>query len=369
MRVPLYRRISNDILSLIDSGKLCCGERIFSSREIIEKYGVSQITALRVFKELVASGLVVRRNGLGYFVKGVEEKQQGGRIFCAFRPPRPINSTDNYGTRIFLGIVSACAVAGQNLLISRHTQAFQYQTLPQTIDETLRAVAAEIDGNIASLSGILLDMRFTDEYVAKYVLPVAGDCPVVIIGRDSSLPVFTCSCPMESCSSEVANLAVNSLAEKFLLFPLQGAYDSQYFCSCVEKELLRLGVTAKQIQVIEGGLLSNSRDSEIYGEIVKFVQAHPRKLMLISSSDHWSLVLLEGLRAKGVELGRDATLISIDGMEGINTVSPRITSINFSPERMGELAVEVVLDGNQTVKRKYFTDYKVELNETCFFRE
>jgi DNA-binding LacI/PurR family transcriptional regulator len=369
MRVPLYRGISDEILALINSGELRCGERIYSSREIVEKYGVSQITALRVFKELVASGLVVRRNGLGYFVRGVEEKGRGEYVFCAFRPPRQINFTDNYGTRIFFGIVSGCALSGQSLMLSRHTQAIRFQNLLQTTEETARAVAAEIDSNIESLGGILLDMRFSDEHIAKHILPVAGNCPVVVIGRDSDLPLFTCSRPLKSCASEVANLAVNSSAEHFFLFPLTGVYDSQFFCSCVEKELLRLGVAANHIQVVEDGLQNQNRDLEIYDEIVQFVQSHPKKLMLISSGDHWSLALLKSLRAKGVELGRDVTLISLDGLEGISAFAPRITSINFFPERMGELAVEIVLSGNHTVKRSYFTDYKVELNETCFFRD
>ena len=94
MSIPAYRIITDDLLRAITDGRLKPGDRIASIRELSAQYHVSQITVLRVFKELVLAGKIVRREGTGYYVKenGPVEKK-GNTLILACRSPRPIPAT------------------------------------------------------------------------------------------------------------------------------------------------------------------------------------------------------------------------------------------------------------------------------------
>ena len=78
MGTPVYKTITDDILKAIDSGRLKPGDRIASIRELCDQYNVSQITVLRVFKELVQADRIVRHEGTGYFVKDAEKMDRSG---------------------------------------------------------------------------------------------------------------------------------------------------------------------------------------------------------------------------------------------------------------------------------------------------
>lgn len=77
---PLYRQIHHELRHLIVSGKILPGEPFPSEKEISRTYNVSRFTVQQVFRLLVQEGLVVRRQGLGTFVRQLAEAQRGERI-------------------------------------------------------------------------------------------------------------------------------------------------------------------------------------------------------------------------------------------------------------------------------------------------
>jgi GntR family transcriptional regulator len=66
--VPLYMQLVLLLQSAIEQGSLKAGDQLPSERELVERYGVSRITASNALQELVQSGLAYRRHGLGTFV-------------------------------------------------------------------------------------------------------------------------------------------------------------------------------------------------------------------------------------------------------------------------------------------------------------
>lgn len=362
MKTPQYRQITDEILAQIEAGELAPGSRVLSSREITEHYSVSQITALRVFKELIASGRVVRRNGLGYFVREEGAVQGNGPIFCVFRPPMQINAVENYGSRIFNGIVNACASSRLSLSLSRHILDLKYPAVSLS-EELLQSVATEFSGLPAG-TGILLDMRFSDEMIAKYFLPVCADKALVVAGRQTGLPVLCTSVPMTACASDMVSLALQSRAEEFILFPLQAVFDSDILCAELKRGLLQSGVAPDRIRVIDDALTSNARDAEIAAELAARIKSRKCKVMLLVSGDHLALSLQKALREQDIELGRDAALLSLGGFEGASAVTPRISTLAVNAERLGELAVQALLSRHSSLKNNYTTEYKVVLNDT-----
>ena len=55
---PPYRRIAVEIAERIAAGEIAPGERVPSTRQIIERYGVAMATASKVLTELRLQGLV-----------------------------------------------------------------------------------------------------------------------------------------------------------------------------------------------------------------------------------------------------------------------------------------------------------------------
>ncbi|HCR4688952.1 TPA: GntR family transcriptional regulator, partial [Enterococcus faecium] len=65
---PKYLEIKQNLKQQIVTGQFHNGDRFYSESEIIKKYNVSSITAIRALKELVAEGYIVRYQGIGTFV-------------------------------------------------------------------------------------------------------------------------------------------------------------------------------------------------------------------------------------------------------------------------------------------------------------
>jgi len=65
---PPYRRIAVEIAERIAAGEIAPGERVPSTRQIIERYGVAMATASKVLTELRLQGLVRAEPGVGTVV-------------------------------------------------------------------------------------------------------------------------------------------------------------------------------------------------------------------------------------------------------------------------------------------------------------
>jgi GntR family transcriptional regulator len=64
----MYYRIEQGILEQIQSGLLKPGEQLPTEAELVERHGVSRITAKRALDDLVNQGLAYRQQGKGTFV-------------------------------------------------------------------------------------------------------------------------------------------------------------------------------------------------------------------------------------------------------------------------------------------------------------
>ncbi|HGW6192749.1 TPA: GntR family transcriptional regulator, partial [Enterococcus faecalis] len=72
---PMYLEIKNDLKQQIVNGEFHNGDRFYSEAEIIKKYNVSSITAIRALKELVNEGYIVRYQGKGTFISRARKEK------------------------------------------------------------------------------------------------------------------------------------------------------------------------------------------------------------------------------------------------------------------------------------------------------
>ncbi len=64
-RVPLYQQLAAQLRRLIETGALQPGERIDNEARLAERLDLSRPTVARAMRELVGTGLLVRRRGFG----------------------------------------------------------------------------------------------------------------------------------------------------------------------------------------------------------------------------------------------------------------------------------------------------------------
>ncbi len=66
--LPLYKKVKAHVLSLIETGTLKPGDRGPSEADLVNKMGVSRMTANRALRELHEAGFVTRVPGVGTFI-------------------------------------------------------------------------------------------------------------------------------------------------------------------------------------------------------------------------------------------------------------------------------------------------------------
>lgn len=363
MSIPAYRIITDDLLRAITAGRLKPGDRIASIRELSAQYHVSQITVLRVFKELVLAGKIVRREGTGYYVKenGPVEKK-GNTLILACRSPRPIPEDDSFILRLTEGIQTRTLEEGFNLFVPRTIAMVRMPVIDAAHMESLLRDLQEVPHP----AGIILDMLYPDEMIAKYILPKLDGLPCVIAGRRSRLPVRTVSLPFEKCADDAAMLALKSGAKEFFIYE-QGSNPwggNRILCSRLREQLTRNGIPSKTIHYREKILMSPQRDSELIAELGEKILGSPHKTLVFSSSDYFTKVIMDRLH-ESCRFGSRASLITFGGFEFIRKYDPPVTSLVPNARRIGVLAVEQILKNDMAAySADLMTDYKIELNGT-----
>lgn len=67
-RIPAYVRVKRALLELVERGEYERDRPFITERKVCERFGVSTTTAVRALNELVAEGVLIRRQGKGTFV-------------------------------------------------------------------------------------------------------------------------------------------------------------------------------------------------------------------------------------------------------------------------------------------------------------
>lgn len=363
MGTPVYKTITDDLLKAIDSGRLRPGDRIASIRELCDQYNVSQITVLRVFKELVQADRIVRHEGTGYFVKDAEKMDRSGNtLILACRSPRAISEHDNFILRLSEGIHTHALEKGFNLFVPKTVATVRGHEIDDAHMENLLRDIQEVPHP----AGIIFDMLYPDVMIEKHILPKIGKLPCVIAGRPSRLPIRTVSLPFEKAADDAAMLAVKSGAKEFFIYE-QGSNPwggNRILCSRLREQLIRNGIPSKMIHCREKILMSPQRDSELIAELGEKILGSTQKTLVFSSSDYFTKVIMDRLH-ESCRFGSRASLMTFGGFEFIRKYDPPVTSLVPDARRIGVLAVEQILKNDMAAySADLMTDYKIELNGT-----
>lgn len=344
--IPLYLQIKDEIKDLINTGKLKEGDKIPSVNDITQKYGVSPITAVRVFKELSRENYASPEKGKGYFVSLRQEKNSPrklhGVIGCVIRPYRPTTDYDNYFNEINAGIQKECMRQNFDTLYPYFCSDLSNQNLsPQTVtklEQVILSVAARVDG-------LILDERIPDSVLEKVVGKLK--IPHVLVFRQSSVPIVKSLVPAFNDGVKKAmELAVKSgyrsfiLCNHFLLHPTINSAMNE-----VRNKLNELGNKNSHICSI---LIDNcfAKDFDMMGGIMSAydkLKTNNRKTLIFCVTDGIARYVCDEMEKRGIFFGSDLGLLGAGGFNWSTMKKPEIATVDTKPFELGKLAAICIL--------------------------
>ncbi|MFA6100600.1 MAG: LacI family DNA-binding transcriptional regulator [Victivallaceae bacterium] len=339
--LSMYQKITDDIRGAIDYGVLKPGDKVPSVSALKGKYGVSHITALRVYKELSDLRYVQQKRGCGYFVRSNEELKRPaftGNIGCFIRPLRAYNNTDNYFNDINLGI--------QTEICSRHINLLTSHTVlplnsPPVSDASLEHIVDAMLEMTDRVDGYLVDERITDDMLQR-ALRHTGK-PMVIVNRLSELPVDTVTPPNREGVTKGLDTAARMGYSSFI-YCNQGTAQTNFqerfaaFKSFVAEN----NIPDSRIVIVDGCSLNPL--AETLASLEKGIkQLKPQGRILIVVPASIGQECLDWLPTRNLRPGKDIGVLCTDGFGYSSFKKPEMTSVLSKPEQIGYMAVDRLL--------------------------
>lgn len=340
--VSMYQKITDDIRGAIDYGVLKPGDKVPSVSALKGKYGVSHITALRVYKELSDLRYVQQKRGCGYFVRSNEELKRPaftGNIGCFIRPLRGYNNIDNYFNDINLGIQTEICGRHINLLTSHTVLPLNN---PPVSDASLEHIADAMLEMADNVDGYLVDERIPDNMLQRVIR--SSDKPMVIINRLSKLPMDTVTPPNREGMLKILDTAVRIGYNNFIYCSpgtTQTNYQERF--AAFKSFAVNNNIPDSRIVVVDGCSLNPL--AETLASLEKGIkQLKPQgKLLIAASLDPIGREILDWLPTINLHPGKDIGVLSTDGFGYINFKKPEMTSVLSRPEQLGGMAVDLLL--------------------------
>ncbi len=362
MRRSLYQVIAEDLITAIDNGKLKPGDDVWSLKDMKERYGVSHLTALKTFKILSEQNRIERQNGGRYRVAYPENNRNGNRIISAFRMLSEYNTYDNFGNRIISGIMRGCLQKGFSITALPGVIAVSGR-LPTELEA--QHLAEEITKE-KNCSGVIFDMRFSDELLEKYLLPVCNSIPSVLVGRNSRLPINTVSIPNQECGEAAAKLAIHSGAGQYVILGVECFSDQDIFFQSFSKTLHKEGIDSRKLVYMTSSYKMNNQahNLQMLEQLLHLVKDFSCKSFIIALNGFASRRICNMLQDNGLKLHDDFCLLSYGGFEISYNFTPRIAEIAVNAEEIGYIAADIVTGSSKRFQKEHYCGYRIDFNET-----
>lgn len=128
--------VKDALLRSIAAGEFDHDQPFATQRQLVERFGVSTTTAVRVLNDLARDGVVVRRRGMGTFVARPAPPPAAGTV--AFVSPDEVGP---HQAALTAGLIGECAARGRTLVVAHTTSAGdEGEVLRRVVDAGARAV-------------------------------------------------------------------------------------------------------------------------------------------------------------------------------------------------------------------------------------
>lgn len=342
MDIGLYQSIATEIGARIAAGELRPGDKIPSAQNLREQYGISHITAVRVYGELQEQALIEQRPGRGYFVRSGNNKKEAARhgMIASFVRPLRMHSSDNYFNEINFGLQSACLEHCFNLLSSHAIRPLNQTPVGPAVQRQLLAAMQE---QAPKVDGMLLDERITDEVIEE-VLRIPGIPPMVLLNRYSPLVDSV----LPPCRENMAELA--RLTERFgyrkCLYLEAGTLQS---IDCEYGAAFRKYFDGGPLEIVPNCCIDSAEQTEKrIAAALERLTALPGRLLVLGLSDTSVLQFGRLAAEQGMTPGVDFGLCGGQNTLQLDFAPLPVASMLPGTVEMGKLAVHALQERMRT---------------------
>lgn len=325
MNQPLYKKIYNDLLQLIQNKSLSPGTQLPTEKELSETYDVSRITSKRALTELESQGFIYRIQGKGSFVKAEKKASHHRMLFSS-----PFKNQIFTGAYIN-GMEPLLTAAGYDLLMVSH----DYLKNCSIVD-----ICQDFDGLIYYADNIEdnLDLLFSLE---------ANQFPLVILDKhfyELRVPTILSD-----------NFIGGKIATEYLLknghrniayifgsnTPPQST--RQRYLGYLEA-LNQQGITAHS--TLEDSLLTPKMPAQMQKKQIT---------ALICENDLTAIEAIRLFRQAGFNVPRDFSVVGFDDIQAAALVDPPLTTVSQDFVKLGATAAEqaLLLIGGKSVAEEF----------------
>lgn len=325
-----YRQIAESLRDEIIRGKYGVGDAFFSVTGLCRRFGVSRLTAVKVFDLLKEERLICSRNGSGTYVAERPHARKIGFIVPG------LAFSEFYGP-IVREMVRLSARLGFELLLGEAYSSDTRSCTREVADLAARFIASRVDGVIyqpldLSPEGRLLNERILRAFVRAKMQVVLFDADVVEPPARSSYDVI--------CLDNVA--AGEAAADR--LFE-SGAHEV-----CFVRGLKLLSNVQERIRGVAYSSVRHGRgwsedrilslDFQSPKSIVRELRAHAKADAFVCCSDTVAAKLLDGLHRLKRRVPEDVHIVGFDDVGLARLLSPSLTTVRQPCEALARAAVD-----------------------------
>lgn len=361
MTTPLYMTITRAIKEQIDCGVLAPGCRIPSVSDLRNQYGVSHITAMRVYKELLAMNCICGKRGAGYVVA---QGRDASHVFCGrignfLRPLRPTNPNDNYFNTINFAVQDECCRLHLDLLSSHTVLPLSY---PPYNNDVLQAITAAMLKMVPEVDGFLADERIPDDLLESLLPRISK--PIVVVNRNSRLPLSCVTQPNREGMLAILDAAAKFNYSNYIFCEMgNGTFNEYERREAFYEYLRKKNISTERIRIIENCFtLSVEESNKKTDEAIKSFNDFPGRTLIVCSTDHLARHIADHILKKYGSF-KETGVVSFNGFD-LSTRTPKLATVKSNPVQLGVLAVRKLHSLLTTAEPRVHCNITTEVNFT-----
>ncbi len=326
--------IAEKICADIKSGELVPGMPIPSSRELAERFEVSQLTAIHALKHLVQKGILLHKPGKNYSVARKEDTQKNAcRFLTLLFRYISTKGPEFYGNRIISGIMNEIGLSSVGTYFCAspaHIIRSQTTDFSAVLEEALMLPKQNI--------GFVADYFIPDKIIEEIIFKTR--LPVVVIGRKSQL-------------SNVHSVVLNTLpGYRFLYKTLKRlGYDGFICCEtydvmrdeCLQQQMFfkELSTIENTIRIPQFNAVSPVRQGELLHQALKRLSG--KRVAVLAPNDYYARKIIEFLQKENLKVPEQIGVTGFYGTRIATDFSPALCCLSVLPEQLGKTAARLLM--------------------------
>jgi DNA-binding LacI/PurR family transcriptional regulator len=320
---PKYIQIKQKILAQIRDGELSPGSRIYSISEIMEKFHVSKVTAVRALAEMESEGFVRREHGRGTFVSdqdaGVLQMRTSKRV--ALIVPDMANP---FNVEVVGSVEKHLREAG--VIVELSCTGYLADTERELFN---RIMAGQHAAGMVLISGGVNDMGFNVS-APGIPLVVIDHCPDDLMDR----------CVFINCDHYRGGYEAGAhLAEKG---HREIGYVDWVFTSRARLQGFNQALAEHRLALPENRIFSVGAHKQLGHDFIEFVRRE-KLTALFAVNDMLAMQAMQVLRANKFAIPGDISLMGYDDVLAARYLEIPLTSVEQHEEQIGRKAAECIL--------------------------